>query len=155
MALQRPRKFHRRLFWTSWPIITLVSALPLGYLGFAFSLYRQPETLRDWSIFLQGCAAGALWAQVWALPLAMLLAWMWTPPVHNSGASVEQRCSRCGYGLTGNMSGRCPECGQDIPPQIVRPIAAEVDTSRLWRARVVYAMALAGIVTFWYFWFWR
>ncbi len=24
------------------------------------------------------------------------------------------RCQKCGYDLTGNVSGRCPECGQDI-----------------------------------------
>lgn len=23
-------------------------------------------------------------------------------------------CIRCGYNLTGNMSGRCPECGTDV-----------------------------------------
>ena len=25
------------------------------------------------------------------------------------------RCGRCGYNLTGNTSGRCPECGQPLP----------------------------------------
>lgn len=24
-------------------------------------------------------------------------------------------CGKCGYDLTGNVSGRCPECGQEIP----------------------------------------
>ena len=24
-------------------------------------------------------------------------------------------CRRCGYNLTGNLSGRCPECGKEIP----------------------------------------
>lgn len=26
-------------------------------------------------------------------------------------------CSKCGYNLTGNVSGRCPECGLDIEPE--------------------------------------
>lgn len=26
-------------------------------------------------------------------------------------------CGRCGYDLTGNVSGRCPECGADAPPR--------------------------------------
>jgi len=26
------------------------------------------------------------------------------------------RCSHCDYDLTGNLSGRCPECGQTIAP---------------------------------------
>jgi len=25
------------------------------------------------------------------------------------------RCTKCGYDLTGNVSGRCPECGEPIP----------------------------------------
>ncbi len=25
------------------------------------------------------------------------------------------RCGHCGYDLTGNVSGRCPECGTDVP----------------------------------------
>ena len=36
-------------------------------------------------------------------------------------------CTHCGYNLTGNVSGRCPECGNDIPsPAIARaiPVAA-------------------------------
>jgi hypothetical protein len=28
---------------------------------------------------------------------------------------VPPKCEVCGYDLTGNMSGRCPECGHDIP----------------------------------------
>ncbi len=24
-------------------------------------------------------------------------------------------CEKCGYSLTGNVSGRCPECGTDVP----------------------------------------
>ncbi len=31
-------------------------------------------------------------------------------------------CPGCGYNLTGNTSGRCPECGQDIPEEIRRCI---------------------------------
>lgn len=27
------------------------------------------------------------------------------------------RCAQCGYNLTGNVSGRCPECGTSILPQ--------------------------------------
>jgi len=30
-------------------------------------------------------------------------------------------CRRCGYDLTGNVSGRCPECGTDVPRDGGRP----------------------------------
>jgi len=28
----------------------------------------------------------------------------------------EGYCQKCGYNLTGNVSGKCPECGLDVPP---------------------------------------
>jgi uncharacterized paraquat-inducible protein A len=28
--------------------------------------------------------------------------------------AAQNRCLRCGYLLTGNVSGRCPECGSEI-----------------------------------------
>lgn len=31
-------------------------------------------------------------------------------------------CATCGYDLTGNTSGVCPECGESIPPDVVDPI---------------------------------
>ncbi len=30
-------------------------------------------------------------------------------------------CQKCGYNLTGNVSGRCPECGEAVPPESARP----------------------------------
>jgi hypothetical protein len=27
-------------------------------------------------------------------------------------------CQKCGYDLTGNVSGRCPECGAAVPPNV-------------------------------------
>ncbi len=50
------------------------------------------------------------------IPLAMVAiptAWLWwrdrrgVPPGY---------CQKCGYNLTGNVSGRCPECGTPIKP---------------------------------------
>lgn len=35
------------------------------------------------------------------------------PPVERSGRIV-LRCHVCGYNLTGNVSGRCPECGTPV-----------------------------------------
>jgi predicted Zn-ribbon and HTH transcriptional regulator len=30
-------------------------------------------------------------------------------------AGTEGMCAECGYNLTGNVSGRCPECGEAAP----------------------------------------
>jgi hypothetical protein len=30
------------------------------------------------------------------------------------GSTIPDHCSRCGYNLTGNMSGICPECGRQL-----------------------------------------
>jgi hypothetical protein len=54
-----------------------------------------------------GFEAPHLWA-ICPLPIAMALFWMGLglkPPPAN-------RCNGCGYDLTGNESGVCPECGR-------------------------------------------
>lgn len=37
-------------------------------------------------------------------------------PVEHRGIVEYPICSSCGYNLTGNVSGRCPECGVLISP---------------------------------------
>jgi hypothetical protein len=41
--------------------------------------------------------------------LAILAVWLWYPS-HSPSAG---HCQTCGYDLTGNTSGRCPECGTE------------------------------------------
>lgn len=46
---------------------------------------------------------------------------IWLAHAHQPPFSMhETECPHCGYDLTGNISGRCPECGQRIPPRIQR-----------------------------------
>ncbi len=42
------------------------------------------------------------------IPFASLTAWLW---YRNQRRSRRGQCSECGYDLTGNTSGVCPECG--------------------------------------------
>jgi hypothetical protein len=37
--------------------------------------------------------------------------WYWISPTLVSRQMSAELCTRCGYNLTGNVSGRCPECG--------------------------------------------
>lgn len=38
-------------------------------------------------------------------PSGKIVVWYWGKP---------ENCPKCGYDLTGNASGRCPECGTQI-----------------------------------------
>jgi hypothetical protein len=55
------------------------------------------------------------------LPLTLITAWLWyrarpaIPPGH---------CAKCGYDLTDNVSGTCPECGMPIPRRVDNADAA-------------------------------
>jgi hypothetical protein len=49
----------------------------------------------------------------------------------NNFAHDRQHCGRCGYSLTGNVSGRCSECGWDFPTGSLP--AEEPDWSAWWR----------------------
>ena len=37
--------------------------------------------------------------------------WLWHRQENARLQEERRRCERCGYSLTGNMSGVCPECG--------------------------------------------
>lgn len=52
----------------------------------------------------------------WSTPLwAVLWAWLWTRLLNwLFRRQPGQRCRTCGYDLTGNVSGRCPECGTQL-----------------------------------------
>lgn len=52
-----------------------------------------------------------LWSALFVLVLGVLLLKLgWLPRRRGD----EPRCRRCGYDLTANASGRCPECGADV-----------------------------------------
>lgn len=50
-----------------------------------------------------------LWIPLVLVGVLTLIAWRRERHQHPSG-----RCQRCGYDLTGNVSGRCPECGMIV-----------------------------------------
>jgi hypothetical protein len=158
MMGRRRYRVNRRLFWISWPIITLLSAVPFLYVGYGLGfIHLPPTTWRDWCFVFWFFAQGAVMAQIWALPLALLLSWMWTPPFREPGSAEgsPRNCSGCGYDLTGNVSGRCPECGAAILATEARPAPVGVKRAKADPAFYWWSVVLAGIVVFWCFWFWR
>jgi len=71
--------------------------------------YHPPE-FYPWSM------PAAFWLLfVGAIVFNMLVWYRWyTGPSHFQGGG----CRQCGYDLTGNLSGRCPECGTPIHGRI-------------------------------------
>lgn len=60
---------------------------------------------------------GRRWGDGWAKTEVVWLKYKTRPPFAPAG----QYCRTCGYDLTGNVSGRCPECGVAIPPDQTVP----------------------------------
>ena len=107
--------------------------LPLGSI-------RSGVTFSGWSSYLErerfgfvvpsaqpafGPIAGIWVVPVWIALLALLvpttIAWIKCrryPPGH---------CQRCGYDLTGNVSGTCPECGTAVEADAVAKDVRKVD----------------------------
>jgi hypothetical protein len=100
------------------PIIRgIATALVLAIvLPYAISLTILPELtdpyppadaeLQPW---INGLA-GVIWAA--AITIGCLVGWR----THRKNVRVADatHCRQCGYDLTGNVSGRCPECGEAV-----------------------------------------
>ncbi len=72
------------------------------------------------------------WGMEWMGPTLFIEFPLWLPVAICGGLLVcrmafkyrqpeeQRRCSACGYNLTGNVSGTCPECGAAVPEDLVR-----------------------------------
>lgn len=58
-------------------------------------------------------AKGQRWGDRWANTMVLRRRYSNRVPYAPPGAY----CRSCGYNLTGNLSGRCPECGIEVPPE--------------------------------------
>ncbi len=71
-------------------------------------------------------AKGRRWGDKWAHTEVVWKKYRFKAPFDRRGIL----CMKCGYDLTGNVSGRCPECGTDIPAPLrlaaplMRPVIA-------------------------------
>ena len=50
----------------------------------------------------------------------------WPKPKHETAIN----CGQCGYDLTGNASGICPECGWTIPPEVRQKMIQSTPTQQ-------------------------
>jgi hypothetical protein len=97
-----------------------------------WALRRQARELSLWPPVRgyvneqSACAAITLWVPVAGLgALALLLVW------RTGKRRQPEACRNCGYDLTGNVSGICPECGTPIPEEVKATLRARASESGL------------------------
>ncbi len=113
-ALLFGNKRLRPWCWWTFTAMTLLQWLIVAGVGLYGSL--QPTKWRE-SIRPPLFATVALGA-LGPVLLAASLTWYWWPVLLAGGKLGEPEwpcCETCGYNLTGNVSGRCPECGTATP----------------------------------------
>lgn len=114
LRLTHAARLQRRALWAAaftdimgWLV---VCALTL------FDYWQQdlPRLLNPgnfWPFFASTCAL-----QGRTLPVTAVLLWYWWPVLRGRESGdlrpAVPTCAKCGYCLVGNVSGRCPECGQ-------------------------------------------
>lgn len=69
--------------------------------------------LRGWFMFPQSMGVDA-WFVPFGLPVAVLTAAFWLIYRRARERPAAGFCAACGYDLTGNVSGVCSECGQEM-----------------------------------------
>ena len=84
------------------PIDTSQLVYPFGWRAFAgrlgFAVDDNDLYLPDWLFCVLFLVMPALWLRLWRRDRRL----------------DDGRCGKCGYDLTGNVSGVCPECGKPI-----------------------------------------
>ena len=59
---------------------------------------------------------------IWTLPVLVAALLLYDRWARLSIYATIDRCRNCGYDLTGNVSGRCPECGERVPSGLRRTL---------------------------------
>ena len=114
-----------------WLLLLLMRGKPIGLYGTVFPGQRVPEAVLVPQSGTLNLHLGQ--GDYWEIPLwiiALLLAayplyvWARGPHVRRRHRLKHGLCLECGYDLTGNVSGICPECGTLITTDAKDPITA-------------------------------
>jgi hypothetical protein len=89
-------------------LLTLTQGLTLAFIVLSsVKAFLDPYEARySLPVVLSTAPLGAVWAA---------LAWCVIPRRWRRPRSHSPQCDKCGYNLTGNVSGVCPECGTAVP----------------------------------------
>ena len=87
------------------------------FVGWYVAHYSGTLDLRDcfgWPAINQSMSVLEVWLPLWIpfVLVAVPTAFLWWRDRHRIPPG---RCQKCGYNLTGNVSGVCPECGTPTP----------------------------------------
>lgn len=105
-------------------VLLAVLVTPVALLFVSTSLLVRCFTLGVAALFLIGAWIEAARPEADTPPCHMMLPFvLWTAAAYRhwlrpaKRAFIPGRCTKCGYNLTGNVSGVCPECGTPVPGQ--------------------------------------
>ena len=105
-------------------VLEICLGLPL--IGFVlYWLWRTPyKWCAEFPLIVVLVVLNAKYPGWWKEPIYLVLAIIdYKPPDVETVRRQKGQCPGCGYGLTGNLSGTCPECGREIdfiPPMVRR-----------------------------------
>ena len=95
------------VFWFTYADSTARTTRFAGKPGWEIS--RSESPFHWWPVFSGASALSGVYVPLWMpfLAVAIPTAFLW----HRDRRPPPGHCQRCGYDLTGNVSGRCSECG--------------------------------------------
>lgn len=92
--------------------VCVTGIAPLAYIVASLSVrYALPGSYMDAGLIVAAFSTAFLWIGV---VLGVGLRWRRIRPCR---WQVHPQCGDCSYDLTGNVSGRCPECGREFDPR--------------------------------------
>lgn len=94
--------YHPQLGWA------IVTAIGCGFVQMCVWVAHNGGP--GWNGIAARLSCASICITVWAVTLFYWLMY----PTRRIISAKDQRCSKCGYNLAGNVSGRCPECGEPI-----------------------------------------
>jgi hypothetical protein len=93
-----------------------LSGLPVPIAVFRLESGQWVDYVSGGIGLIAGVTINALvWSLAFVLPLSLRFGFFRPWKKYPAGT-----CQGCGYDLTGNMSGRCPECGREVPRAALR-----------------------------------
>lgn len=123
----------RRYRWCLRQVV--IGTLLFGVLFLAFDslpgqmhyrIYKITGAYLEISFSQYGRFLSWTWRSLLYVPF-FLIALIWFGYRIRSQIHAEILCNKCGYDLTGNISGTCPECGQSIPEDSKSNSAKQMD----------------------------